>query len=116
METKSIHLFYSMALLTISTGELLTSLLPKLRQGRNSIPDPPEDGPVMQSLLEVTLMDICRGPLAGRDVTLVLDASCKEDMVLPEFIEALGVPVLLFNKEKVNGEVQDAAKRNRLGE
>ncbi|XP_047494446.1 glutamate receptor ionotropic, kainate glr-3-like [Penaeus chinensis] len=114
MDTKSIHLFYSMALLTISTGELLTSLLPKLRQGKNSIPDHSEDHPVIQRLLKDTLMDICRGPLAGRDVTLVLDASCKENMVLPDFIEALGVPVLFFNNEGVNRGVLDAAKRNRL--
>ncbi|XP_069995009.1 uncharacterized protein [Penaeus vannamei] len=114
METKSIRLFCSMALLTISTGEPLTSPLPKLNYSKNSNRDSSEDRRVVQSLLEVTLKDICRGPLAGRDVSLVLDASCGENMLLPEFTEALGVPALLFHGEGADRQVLEAAKRNRL--
>lgn len=116
METKSIRLFCSMALLTINTGEPLTSPLPKLNYSKNSNRDSSEDRRVVQSLLEVTLKDICRGPLAGRDVSLVLDASCGENMLLPEVTEALGVPALLFHGEGADREVLEAAKRNRLGE
>lgn len=53
----------------------------------------------MRILLESVLQELFRGPLKGKEVTLILDASSEDDVALHDFLPAAGVPALLFAKD-----------------